>query len=429
MLAKGERACILVLGMHRSGTSALTRVISFLGATLPKNLMPPLPNDNDLGFWEPRDLWTLHNQMLAEADSRWDDWRKLDLSALPPDRLAHYKDKIGRLIVEEYGDARLIVLKEPRICRFVPFYISLLTELGYQCHCALALRDPLGVIASLGRRNGMTEGFAALLWLRHMLDAEAATRAMPRAILAYDALLADWQTTVGTLSSRLGVEWPHAASQVGDEIGNFLSKDLRHFAPSRHELPVSDAISDIVAWVRDAYDALLRVEHDPDDMAAYRVLDRVRDEFDAVSGAFGGALFPELAQRDKIFELERGRLVDEVARVRATVALRDNDVAQLRGDLSTRDQFIGEHQATLASKDQQLALVRSQCEEKEGVIRRLVPELEERQRVIEDLVRECEERLRVSEERRALIQRLTDALQQRDPLIVHQGLASADTQG
>ena len=94
VLRDGGRSCILVLGMHRSGTSALARVISLLGAALPKNLMPPLPNDNEVGFWEPRDLWTLHDQM-------------------PSDRIRHYKAEIGRLIADEYGGVRLIVLKEP----------------------------------------------------------------------------------------------------------------------------------------------------------------------------------------------------------------------------------------------------------------------------------------------------------------------------
>jgi hypothetical protein len=347
--------------MHRSGTSAVTRVISLLGAALPKNLMSPLPNDNEAGFWEPRDLWKLHNQMLAEAGSRWDDWRKLDLSALPPARLTHYKSEIGRLIAQEYGGARLIVLKEPRICRFVPLYTGLLAEIGYQCHCVLALRNPLGVIASLAGRDGMTEGFAALLWLRHVLDAEAATRAMPRVIVSYDALLADWQTTVRILSTRLGVEWLRAAGEVPSEIGNFLSNELRHSAPSQREL---QSRGDIAPWVKDAYEALLRAEGNPDDMRAYSVLDRVRDEFEAASHAFRSALFPELAEREKKLELERNSF-------------------------------------------------QAQLEEKEGVIQGLIPELERRQRLIEQLASECEERLRVSEERRGLIERLTDALKER----------------
>ena len=46
---------LMVLGMHRSGTSALTRIFSLLGADLPKNLMPPSPA-NKTGYWESQDL-------------------------------------------------------------------------------------------------------------------------------------------------------------------------------------------------------------------------------------------------------------------------------------------------------------------------------------------------------------------------------------
>lgn len=322
-VSDGKRSCILVLGMHRSGTSALTRVINLLGATLPRNLMLAEPGNNEAGFWEPRDLFRLHDRMLAEAGSRWDDWRGLDLSVLPPDRLRYYKAEIGRQIAEEYGDAQLIVLKDPRICRFAPFFIELLVELGYTCRCLLPLRNPLGVIASLAHRDGLTEGFAALLWLRHALDAEAATRAMPCAIVSYDALLADWQTTVRTLTPKLGVEWPRALDECHGEIEKFLSNELRHFAPSLRDL---QARGDISAWVKEAYDALLRIEQNPDDMPPRSVLDRVRGEFEAVS-PLGAALFSELDEREKNFQVERGRLAEAIRIKDATIAELSNRIA------------------------------------------------------------------------------------------------------
>lgn len=370
------RSCILVLGMHRSGTSALTRVISLLGATLPKNLMSPRQNDNEAGFWEPRDLWALHDRMLAEAGSRWDDWRKLDLSVLPPDRLAHYQGEIGRYLADEYGDARLIVLKEPRICRFVPFYAGILRGLGFSCHPVLALRNPLGVIGSLGRRNDMPHGFAALLWLRHMLDAEIATRGTQRVIVSYDALLGDWPATVGILNTQLRVDWPGLPDDADSEIGKFLSSELRHFAPSGRELHER---GDLAAWVRDAYEALLLIERDSGDMQAYRMLDRVREEFDVASSAFGAALFAEVAESASI----------------------------------------GHTAPALAA----------QLVEKESVIQHLKSELGARQRVIEQLVGECAERLRVAEERRELIEQLSAALKYREAPIAQKDMVAADPQG
>jgi len=114
--APAGRTAIVVLGMHRSGTSALTRMLSLLGAHLPEHLLGANPT-NKAGHWEPERLVNLHDQMLGEAGSCWYDWRAFDPAALPPGRLDHYRAEITRIISEEYGEAPLIVLKDPRICR------------------------------------------------------------------------------------------------------------------------------------------------------------------------------------------------------------------------------------------------------------------------------------------------------------------------
>jgi hypothetical protein len=46
-----SRHLILVAGMHRSGTSALTRAINLAGVPLPNDLKGASPNNQD-GFWE-----------------------------------------------------------------------------------------------------------------------------------------------------------------------------------------------------------------------------------------------------------------------------------------------------------------------------------------------------------------------------------------
>src|SRR5262245_37750610 len=72
--ASGGRQALLVLGMHRSGTSAITRIFNLLGADLPKNLMSSGPG-NELGHWESNDLVIIHDDLLTSAGSKWDDWR------------------------------------------------------------------------------------------------------------------------------------------------------------------------------------------------------------------------------------------------------------------------------------------------------------------------------------------------------------------
>ena len=81
-MAAANRRVALIFGMHRSGTSAVARVVNLLGAALPKKLLEAGPG-NEAGHWEPIELMSLHDQMLAEAGSRWDDFRPFNITALP----------------------------------------------------------------------------------------------------------------------------------------------------------------------------------------------------------------------------------------------------------------------------------------------------------------------------------------------------------
>src|SRR5262245_46898121 len=69
----GKRWAIIVAGMHRSGTSAVTRVLSLLGAELPRNLMEPVESDNALGFWESRTITQAHEKLLESLGVAWTD--------------------------------------------------------------------------------------------------------------------------------------------------------------------------------------------------------------------------------------------------------------------------------------------------------------------------------------------------------------------
>ena len=60
---------IPVLGMHRSGTSALTRSLLTLGVDLGGHLMEPMPEINAKGFWEDMDIYQLDEEMLRAVDT------------------------------------------------------------------------------------------------------------------------------------------------------------------------------------------------------------------------------------------------------------------------------------------------------------------------------------------------------------------------
>jgi hypothetical protein len=276
----GHRTCIVVLGMHRSGTSALTRVLGILGATLPRHVMSP-GLGNEPGHWEPEKLVDFHDEVLSELDSAWHDWAALNVLRLTVQRREEIKTRIAQIVNDEYGSAALMVVKDPRICRFAPLFLEALTDAGIMPECILVFRNPLEVAKSLASRDGMPLAEASLLWLRHVLDAEAATRRHRRAILFYGDLLKDWRgelrrVRLGTQPGR-GCVWPNSPEDAAEQIDGFLNSALRH-----HALSDADIISDPVTsgWIADIHDALRQLRRNPALSEALATFDRVRCEFD-----------------------------------------------------------------------------------------------------------------------------------------------------
>lgn len=292
-----KRTCIMVLGMHRSGTSALTRAISLLGAGLPKNSIPADSN-NANGYWEPTPLTLLNDQMLIEAGSRWDDWRPFDLDSLSPPRAKFFKSEIARIVGEEYGDEGLIVLKEPRISRFVPLYEAILASMNFQMRYVLTVRNPLSVVASLNKRDGMTSAFGSLLWLRYVLDAEKATRGAARVFLSYESLIADWHPFMARIGETLSIDWPRPPARAEAEIDLFLSAEHQHHVATVEHLLADEAIAE---WAKDTYLAVRSFEKDALDQQALDRLDQIRLAFDEGARQFGAACILELNTRQTAF--------------------------------------------------------------------------------------------------------------------------------
>mgnify|MGYP001766134317 CR=1 FL=1 len=223
----GERKCILVLGMHRSGTSLLARLLNLAGAALPSDLLGA-SEGNGFGHWEPAWLVSRNDAFLAGLGTSWDDWARLDTTTAPPDLMTAYVADLRSFLRAELGDAPLILIKEPRTCRIAPPILRALGDERIRPLAVIPFRNPLEVAGSLRARNGMAERDGILLWLRHVVDAERDSRALPRSFLAYDRLMADWRPEFERLSRQLGLAWPRSLDTVAAEIAGFIDPAARH---------------------------------------------------------------------------------------------------------------------------------------------------------------------------------------------------------
>src|SRR5262245_12867556 len=128
-MSKSSRCAMLVLGMHRSGTSAVTRFISMLGADLPKNLMRANAF-NEKGYWESDEIVAINDNILKAAGSSWDDWKAIRPDWFESSECVFYKQQLLDILDNDFSNSSLFVVKDPRICRLVPLWLDVLKRFG-----------------------------------------------------------------------------------------------------------------------------------------------------------------------------------------------------------------------------------------------------------------------------------------------------------
>ena len=284
---------LLVLGMHRGGTSSMAGAMVRLGVTPPLNLIGG-DDANPKGYWESLIINILNEDILAAGGSSWDDWRPFDPGRIDPALAFTLKTRARSALIREFGEASLAVIKDPRICRLIPFWSSALQDSGWSPRAILPLRSPLEVALSLNRRDGIPLSLGCLIWLRHVLDAEAGTRNMRRAVVDWNDFLRDPPGALERVGEQLKVEWPRWTERALTEIQDFVSADLRRQRASDSDLLAHPAVNDLV---RETYAAVPDLIKNPRSEKVERTLDDIAERLRSATGILGYAMF----------ELEDGR--------------------------------------------------------------------------------------------------------------------------
>lgn len=184
-----KKTCILVLGMHRSGTSAISGVLSSYGIDFGSNLLPAA-KDNQKGFFEDQDIVALNNKILRENDSSWDDSRQLEVRIRNRERAI---SDIKKIICIRNKNINFC-FKDPRISILFPLYEEALTELNVRIKVVYIFRNPNEVATSLYKRDGFDETKSKLLWIKYNYFAEKYSRSHDRIVISYRNLVYDYET-------------------------------------------------------------------------------------------------------------------------------------------------------------------------------------------------------------------------------------------
>lgn len=319
--AANRSTVVFVFGMGRSGSSALARVLSLCGCSLPTELVGAT-EANPLGHWEPNDALNLNEAFLSVHGASWFDptLRLQGEITVDAQRRASYLASIKEFL-RSLPRAPLLVIKEPRITALSEYWFEAVRELEFSLGVVVPVRHPQEVVASLAVRDRASPELASALWLKYNLLAERQSRGAPRVFVDYLNLLTDWRAQVSRISAALSVDL-----SVRDESGieSFLQGGLRR---QRHNGQVTEVFGQ--PWTFKVYAALSAAGRgEPMDTAA---LDEVFDAYRACERAFRLALEDFASRRDST---PAGRAVGDarnpdLARLICAVAGRDSKALRL----------------------------------------------------------------------------------------------------
>jgi len=388
---------IVVLGMHRSGTSVITKSLELMGVGLGDDLYPP-DFDNPKGFWEDQECIIINETLLRYLGSGYDRlglaWDNVQTDFQVSELKLRATQHISRKLIENDG---IWGFKDPRTCRLLGFWNEVFLALKCNVSIVIAIRNPASVAASLAARNRISAEKAYFLWLQHVLPALRFMKGARGVVVDYDELLANPYAQIIRISSKLDLPLPdRESSVVKDFENNFLESDLRHTRYTENELALDSRASSMVAVTYNLLLSLAKDQESHEDLCVQNTLNELNTRLREMSPAFdyiniledeqmylkqavvGGevqiaSLNQSVAERDgqiNAYRLQAEQFDEQLraASVQITslsqaVAERDGQIASLSQAVGERDGQIASFNQTVAERGEQINAYRLQAEQ------------------------------------------------------------------
>lgn len=229
-----EKKLIVVLGMHRSGTSAVTRALQVMGVKLGDNLMEPMETVNAKGFWEDLDLNDLNIEMLTAVGLDWDFLSPVKAEMV--DKLIEkgYLLRATKMLAEKVSMHGVFGFKDPRVTKLLPFWLRVFAECDFSTQFVLAVRNPMSVAKSLLSRDGFCAEKSYSLWLESVILSLSVVEDFGLELIDFDCLMGSPASEVSRVSVALGLDVEQ--SELMEYTSSFLDHGLRHAVYSIEQL-------------------------------------------------------------------------------------------------------------------------------------------------------------------------------------------------
>lgn len=223
-----QKRIVVVLGMHRSGTSAITRGLQVLGVNLGERLLEAEAGNNEKGFWEDMDVTAFNVDLLTALGHDWHTLAPILQGEFDRPEIVPLKLRAAQLLRGKLADFPVFGVKDPRICRLMPFWLDVFAHLNLEVSYVIACRNPMSVAYSLARRDGFAMEKSYLLWFEHMLLAMKHTAQAQRVFVDYDLMLREPEKQLARISNAFSLPFSNQSQEYVEYQNEFLEEGLRH---------------------------------------------------------------------------------------------------------------------------------------------------------------------------------------------------------
>ena len=249
----------IVIGMHRSGTSLISRSLQVFGISHGSNML--FGSDNAKGHWEEQEFIDLNDKILNLLDRKWSsispikstEWSKIEMESLTNEARDLMLNRLN--LYANYG------FKDPRTTLLLPFWHNICQLLGVTPKFIFSIRSPFDVAASLKDRNEFPTSRSLYIWLNYNLSALKFLSTPDRSyvVVDYKAMIENPGAELERVSRMINI--PPRAQELDAYIRNFVDPKLNHHSKHIHRSACNDALLNCVL---DVHEFLLSATHKPE---------------------------------------------------------------------------------------------------------------------------------------------------------------------
>jgi hypothetical protein len=406
----------MVLGMHRSGTSLCSHVLSALGLDMTDRVPGPgldsPGKDNPLGHWERWEIVEFHDRILRFFNREF--FNQAHDFALPvawwaDPRVAEVRREITAFLKGRMGNG-YFGFKDPRTVRLMPIWHQIINELKLAPKIVFCLRNPAQVARSLNGRNGFSLDTGEYRWFSYTVDFFRYTKSAEICTIEYESWFEEPAFNLVKLRNFLDLSEDRTEFDLDLTVSDLVRHELRH-----DDARLSEASQPLI---RSVYQLARRADHDPAARAQLQTIGAQFVTFQQLQGAFQRDFEEQAAAAARLPALE-----EEAAALRASLSEREAaaeqaqaEIPHLRELLADAERWASDREATVAGAQTEMtglreALAQSgrQVAEHEAAVTALNSEIAALRTTLIEAERRAQEAEAIPEIR-AELTRLNDAL-------------------